>query len=88
MARRKRTANEVGAYDAKTRFGELLSEVEEHGVSITITRRGVPIAQLVPVTGGSKRSPADLLREFLDFQAAHPFDGVTARQLIEEGRRR
>jgi len=88
MARRKRPSTEVGAYDAKTRFGELLSEVEEHGVSITITRRGVPVAQLVPVTGGSKRSPTDLLREFLDFQAAHPFDGVTAKQLIQEGRRR
>ncbi|MCY2960342.1 MAG: type II toxin-antitoxin system prevent-host-death family antitoxin [Planctomycetota bacterium] len=88
MARRKRMAKQVGAYDAKTRFGELLSEVEETGISITITRRGVPVAQLVPMTGASNRPPADLFRDFLDFQAAHPFDGVTAKQLIEEGRRR
>ena len=87
MARRKRTSAEVGVHDAKARFGELLSEVEEHGVSITITRRGVPVAQLVPVTGGSKRSPTDLLRQFLAVQAAHPVDGSTAKQLIREGRR-
>lgn len=88
MACKKRWARQVGACDARTRFGELLSEVEENGVSITITRRGVPVARLVPVTGAPHRPATDLFREFLDFQSAHPFDGVTARQLIDEGRRR
>ena len=88
MARRKRTGTQVGAYEAKTRFGELLSEVEEQGVAITITRRGVPIARLVPVNDGRPQASGDLYRAFLDFQRAHPFDGTTTKQLIEEGRRR
>lgn len=88
MARGERMARQVGACEAKRHFAALLSEVEESGVSITITRRGVPVARLVPVSRASSRLPADLFREFLDFQAAHPFDGVTANQLIDEGRRR
>lgn len=88
MARKKRLSTQVGAYDAKTRFGQLLSEVEEHGVSITITRRGVPIARLVPVASGSTRSTAQILREFIEFRDAHPLDGITAREMIDDGRKK
>ncbi len=37
----------VGAYDAKTHLAQLLDEVAA-GETITITRRGVPVARLVP----------------------------------------
>jgi prevent-host-death family protein len=87
MARKKRTVNQVGAYDAKTRFGELLSEVEKRGVSITITRRGVPVARLVPARGVSPEAAQDILRDFTQFRAAHPLRGLTTKQLIEEGRK-
>jgi prevent-host-death family protein len=39
---------EVGAFEAKTHLSELLSAVEA-GETVTITRRGKPIAQLVPM---------------------------------------
>lgn len=39
---------EVGAFEAKTRLSELLSAVEA-GETVTITRRGRPVARLVPV---------------------------------------
>lgn len=38
----------VGSYEAKTRLPELLRAVEL-GETVTITRRGVPIARLVSV---------------------------------------
>lgn len=38
---------EIGAFEAKTHLSELLSEVEA-GDSILITRRGTPVARLVP----------------------------------------
>jgi antitoxin (DNA-binding transcriptional repressor) of toxin-antitoxin stability system len=52
----------------------LLSDTEEHGTTITITRRGQPIAQLVPIQSrprvsmagalaGKVRIPDDLLNE-------------------------
>jgi prevent-host-death family protein len=38
----------VGAYEAKTHLAALLEEAEA-GTTITITRRGKPVARLVPV---------------------------------------
>lgn len=78
---------EIGAFEAKTRFGELLSEVEDHGQSFLITRRGVAIARLVPVRRAHEDSGA-LLDAFRKFRAAHPMDGIGARELIDEGRKR
>lgn len=40
----------VGAFEAKTKLSELLDLVER-GEQITITRRGIPVARLVPVAG-------------------------------------
>ena len=39
---------EVGAYEAKTHFAQLLDLVAR-GETITITRRGTPIAEIRPV---------------------------------------
>ena len=41
---------DVGAFEAKTHFAQLLQRVER-GEEITITRRGRPVARLVPVAG-------------------------------------
>ena len=41
---------EVGAFEAKTHLSELLADVEA-GETVTITRRGKAVAQLVPMTG-------------------------------------
>lgn len=40
---------EIGAFEAKTHLSELLADVEA-GETVTITRRGRPVAQLVPIT--------------------------------------
>lgn len=39
--------HEIGAFDAKTRLAELLRQVEE-GEGFLITRRGKPVARLLP----------------------------------------
>jgi len=45
---------EVGSYEAKTHLPELLKAVEK-GETIVITRRGTPVARLVPAdrSGGN-----------------------------------
>ncbi len=45
-----REAISVGAYEAKVKLSELLDKVE-HGEQVVITRRGKPIARLVPEGG-------------------------------------
>jgi prevent-host-death family protein len=44
----------VGAFEAKTHFAQLLQRVER-GEEVTITRRGKPIARLVPAVASPDR---------------------------------
>lgn len=48
---------EVGLFDAKTRLSELVQEVEA-GESWTITRRGKPVARLLPALHHPERASA------------------------------
>ena len=48
---------EVPTFVAKNRLSALLAEVAR-GVEITIAKRGVPVAKLVPVTPGFDREKA------------------------------
>lgn len=41
-------SHSIGAFEAKTHLSALLDRVER-GEELTITRRGVPVARLVPV---------------------------------------
>ena len=77
---------DVGIYEAKTKLPSLINAVER-GETITITRHGKPVAKLVPVEGGAM-DIKQLLREMKEFREKHPFDGVTAKELIEKGRKR
>ena len=43
---------EVDAFEAKSKFGQLLDQVE-HGEKIVITRSGKAVAKLVPAALGS-----------------------------------
>lgn len=78
--------NEVGVYEAKTHLPKLLERVEK-GERFVICRHGKPVAELVPIG----RPPAAHIREAIeglrDFQRAHSLQGLSVRQLIEEGRR-
>jgi prevent-host-death family protein len=78
----------VGAFEAKTKLSELLDAVER-GEEITITRRGEPVAKLVPVSSGDERAR---IRALIDEirqtrQGLTLGGGVTIKELIEEGRR-
>jgi len=42
---------------------------------------------LQPPEQGQKGDPAEVVAEILEFRDQHPLDGVTLRELIEEGRR-
>ena len=76
---------QVGVYDAKTQLPRLLDDVER-GETVTITRHGKPVARLVPVRG-PRRAAGDAIEALLAFRDAHTLDGLSVRELIEEGRR-
>ena len=77
----------VGSYQAKTDLPRLLQRVAQ-GERITITKHGVPVAMLVPVSSaGQRRRPAEVVEELLAFRQRHPLGQVSLRDLIDEGRR-
>ena len=76
----------VGAYEAKTHLPELLRRVEK-GERITITKHGHPVAELVPASGERRRRVAESIAKLEEFRKGHTLDGMTIRQLIDEGRR-
>ena len=76
----------VGAYEAKTHLAELLERVRR-GERITITKHGVPVAVLQPPDLHPNKDPATVIRELRAFRRRHPLDGVSVREMLEEGRR-
>jgi prevent-host-death family protein len=82
----------VGAFEAKTRFSELLEQVSQ-GAEVTITKHEKPIAKLVPFEKPSRVELAELFRQMNEFRAKHPLnpkglEKLTYRDLIEGDRKR
>ncbi|MDA3938290.1 MAG: type II toxin-antitoxin system prevent-host-death family antitoxin [Spirochaetia bacterium] len=75
----------VGAYEAKTHLSSLLERVI-NGERITITKHGVPVAVLQPPEYEYKRNPAEVISEVRDFRENYSLDGLSIRDMIEEGR--
>lgn len=77
----------VGSYEAKTHLPRLLDEVAK-GETITITKHGVPVARLVPPEGAERRDVAEVIEAIRELRKrVKPLDGLTIRELIDEGRR-
>ncbi len=76
----------VGAFDAKTHLNELLKRVSQ-GESIQITRRGVPVAMLVPANDRDQTDPRQLVHDIRELRKGAVLGKSTIRDLIDEGRR-
>ena len=76
----------VGAFDAKTHLNELLQRASR-GETIRITRRGVPVAKLVPPDDGDKENARNLVEDIRQLRKGTTLGGITIRELIDDGRR-
>lgn len=82
---------EVAVYEAKTRLSELISAVEA-GERVLITRRGIPVAQLVPPSPDGKhqargrRERIARALEALERSRKTTSLGIPIREAIDEGR--
>jgi prevent-host-death family protein len=76
----------VGASDAKTHLFALLERVSK-GEAIQITRRGVLIAKLLPMTSASTKDLRQLVRNIRATRKGVTLGGISIKELINEGRR-
>ena len=76
----------VGAFDAKTNLNALLKKVAK-GETIQITRRGVPVAKLVPTDSDEAQDPKEIVRDIREIRKGVTLGKIQIRELIEEGRR-
>ncbi len=81
--------DQVSVFDAKNRLSALLQQVERGG-EVTITRRGKPIARLVPATPANRvRAAVQRLHALRGQIAARGqiFSGNELKGYRDEGRR-
>lgn len=77
---------EVSAYEAKTHFSQLLARAEK-GERIVITKHGRAVAELVPLGRPQARSFDEVLRSVAEIRKGNRLEGISIRELIDEGRR-
>jgi prevent-host-death family protein len=80
----------VGSFEAKTKLSELLDKVEA-GETVTITRHGKPIAQLVPAQPDhdpeAMRALVEEIKRTRVGRGKPAGPGTTIPELIKAGRR-
>ena len=82
--------DEIGAFDAKNKLSALLDKVER-GEEIVITRRGRPVAKLVPLARGydveRARAAMRRIRTLAQEMKLGPFDWNEWKKYRDQGRR-
>lgn len=76
----------IGAYEAKTHLPRLLDEVAR-GERITITKHGHPVAILVRPDAVAARDVDAVMARFREFRKGNRLDGISIKDLINEGHR-
>jgi prevent-host-death family protein len=80
----------VGLEEARTHLGRLLSQAEK-GETITITKRGKPIARIVPAEEQPARNIASVIGEFRAYsqqqvRTVRKLSVKEIKEMTEEGR--
>jgi prevent-host-death family protein len=80
----------IGSYEAKTHLPRLLSQVEQ-GETITITKRGRPVAVLSPAQPVPQRDVKAVIAEFRAYSKDHArkrgaLSSREIKEMTEEGR--
>jgi len=78
---------EIGIFEAKTHFSQIM-EACENGVDYIITRRGKPVAKIIPIKQEQEMSREEVLEKFREFRKLYRGKpgSFNIREAIDEGR--
>lgn len=86
-AERDSERESTGTHEARDDLEGLLDRIE-HGESIVITKRGAPVARLVPYEGVPDPARVDrAIARLREVRKDMRLGGLSIRELIDEGRR-
>jgi prevent-host-death family protein len=78
---------EIAAFEAENHLAALLDRVER-GEEVVITRRGKPVARLVPAHPDIDRDTArEAVRRIREMSRGMTLGGISIRSLIDDSRR-
>jgi prevent-host-death family protein len=76
----------VGSFDAKTNFSALLQRVER-GEQIVITRRGKPVARLMPIAKSTEGKVSAAMARLRELRKGTTLGGLSWKELRDAGRK-
>ena len=75
----------IGAYELRIRISEILRRVSE-GEAFTITKRGKPVADLLPNESAIRRRTVDAVAKIRRMKKPEPISDALLKKYIEKGR--
>jgi prevent-host-death family protein len=76
----------VGAFEVKTHFASLLERAAK-GEEIVITRHGMPVAKLTPMSADNRERRREAIQRLMEFSKGQTLGDLAIRELRDEGRR-
>lgn len=80
---------EISLFDAKTHFSSIISTIEESQVEYVVTKRGKPVARIVPFDIRETTDIATVLKDMDTLKREIGKTGITLDEILsykEEGR--
>ena len=81
-------AHSIGTFEAKTHFSRIIGEVE-HGADYVITKRGKPVAKIIPFEQEKVMSRKEAIAKLIEMRKFYRGEpgSFNIREAIEEGRK-
>ena len=79
---------QIGTFQAKTHFSQIIEKVEQ-GADYIITRRGKPVAKIIPFNQEPEMSRVEAFEQLKEMRKLYRGEpgSFNIREAIEEGRR-
>jgi prevent-host-death family protein len=81
-------SQQVGTFEAKTHFSQIIEKVE-NGADFIITKRGKPVAKIIPFEQEIKMTRKEAIEQLIELRKLYRGEpgSFNVREAIEEGRR-
>ena len=78
----------IGAFEAKTHFSQII-EKAEHGADFIVTKRGKPVAKIIPFEQKKEMTFKEAVAELIEMRKLYRGEpgSFDIREAIEDGRR-